>query len=187
MAATTPDVPRRAPLVAALLLAAGVTVGLGVVGRAHGQNYAQLPAFGFSDTITFKAWAATLVLVLAAAQLTSALWMYGRLPGVRRVPGWLPAAHKVSGAAAFVASLPVAAYCLYNFGFAPAPLSARTLVHSAAGCLFYGAFASKVLFVHTRRLPGWALPVAGAALLTMVVLIWLTAALWFFSTSGIYL
>ncbi|MGH3480858.1 MAG: DUF6529 family protein [Nocardioidaceae bacterium] len=58
--------------------------------------------------------------------------------------------------------------------------------HSVAGCAFYGAFAAKVLFVHTRRLPGWAIPLAGAALLTAIVMAWLTSALWLFSTSGLH-
>ena len=38
----------------------------------------------------------------------------------------------------------------------------RVAVHSLAGCFLYGAFVAKVLLVHSRRLPGWALPVAGA-------------------------
>ena len=88
---------------------------------------------------------------------------------------------------AFALSLPVAAYCLYGFGFAPAPLSPRTLVHSIAGCAFYGAFAAKVLFVHTRGLPRWALPATGALLLTAVVVAWLTSALWLFSVTGLHL
>ena len=79
----------------------------------------------------------------------------------------------------------MAAYCLYGFGFAPAPSSGRTLLHSLAGCAFYGAFAAKVLLVHTRRLPGWALPLAGAVLLTAVVVAWLTSALWLFATLGL--
>ncbi len=81
----------------------------------------------------------------------------------------------------------MAAYCLYGYGFAPAPLSARTLIHSVAGCLLYGAFAAKVLFVHTRGLPRWALPATGALLLTAVVVAWLTSALWLFPVAGLHL
>jgi hypothetical protein len=58
-------------------------------------------------------------------------------------------------------------------------------VHSVAGCAFYGAFAAKVLLVHTRRLPGWALPVAGGLLLTTVAVAWLTSALWLFTSFGV--
>ena len=91
-----------------------------------------------------------------------------------------------TGFSAFVLSLPVATYCLYGIGFAPVPFTTRTMVHSVAGCAFYGAFCAKVLFVHTRRLPGWALPLVGATLLTAIVVAWLTSALWFFRLSGLH-
>jgi Family of unknown function (DUF6529) len=32
--------------------------------------------------------------------------------------------------------------------------SPRVAIHSIAGCFLYGAFAAKVLLVHSRRLPG---------------------------------
>ena len=178
--------PRRGALFGALLLGAGVAVALGVYGRVHeASSYGTLPAFGFSSTATFKAWTATVVVALALVQLGTALWLYGRLPGVRAAPPWLGTAHRATGTLAFVLSLPVAAFCLYGFGFAPEPFSTRTLVHSLAGCIFYGAFAAKVVLVHTRRLPGWVLPVAGGLLLTAVVVAWLTSAVWLFSEVGI--
>jgi hypothetical protein len=178
---------RRGPLVFGLLLGAGVSVALGVYGRVHVPSYEALPSFGFSSTDTFKAWVGSVVLVLAASQAVTALWMYGRLPGVGAAPSALGPVHRGTGFVAFVLSLPVAAYCLYGYGFAPAPFSARTLVHSLAGCAFYGAFAAKVVFVHTRGLPRWTLPVVGALLLTAVVVVWLTSALWLFSVAGVHL
>jgi hypothetical protein len=180
-------VSSRGRLTAALLLGAGVAVALGVFGRVHEGEYHDLPAFGFSNIDTFKAWLASLVLLLVLAQLAMALWMYGKLPGVGEAPERLGTAHRVTGYTAFVLSLPVAAYCLYGFGFAPSPMSARTLVHSIAGCAFYGAFAAKVVVVHTRRLPGWALPLAGGVLFSVFVLLWLTSALWWFTWSGVHL
>jgi hypothetical protein len=176
--------PRRW-LTGALLVGAGVAVALGVYGRVHAPTYGALPSFGFSSTATFKAWTGTVVVALALAQLGTALWLYGRLPGVGQPPAHLAEVHRATGLVAFVVSLPVAAYCLYGFGFAPAPLSARTLLHSVAGCAFYGAFAAKVLLVHTRRLPGWALPLAGGLLLSSVVVAWLTSALWLFTSVGV--
>jgi hypothetical protein len=178
---------RRGALAVGLLLGAGVSVALGVYGRVHVPTYEGLPSFGFSSTATFKAWVGSVVLALAAAQAVTALWLYGRLPGVTGAPRWLGRVHRTTGFVAFGLSLPVAAYCLYGFGFAPAPLAARTLVHSVAGCAFYGAFAAKVLFVHTRGLPRWALPATGALLLTAVVVAWLTSALWLFSVAGLHL
>ena len=179
-------VPRRGVLVVGLLMAAGVSVALGVYGRVHTPSYGQLPTYGFSSAVTFKAWVGTAVLVLAACQLVTALWLYGRLPGAGRAPSWLGTAHRATGFSAFVLSLPVATYCLYGIGFAPVPFTTRTMVHSVAGCAFYGAFCAKVLFVHTRRLPGWALPLVGATLLTAIVVAWLTSALWFFRLSGLH-
>ena len=176
----------RGVLIGSLLLAAGVAVSLGVFGRLHAPAYSALPAFGFSSVPAFKSWLATAVVAFAAVQLLTALWLFDRLPGVRRVPGWLGNVHRASGYVAFTLSLPVAAYCLYGFGFAPAPFTARTLLHSIAGCLFYGAFAAKVLLVHARRAPSWAVPLAGGLLLTTVVVTWLSSALWAFATFGVH-
>jgi hypothetical protein len=49
------------------------------------------------------------------------------------------------------------------------------------GCAFYGAFATKLLALRAKRLPGWALPVIGATLVTVLTAVWLTSALWFFT------
>ena len=42
-------------------------------------------------------------------------------------------------------------------------------------------------FVHTRRLPGWALPVAGGLLFTAIVVLWWTGALWYLGVEGVAL
>jgi len=176
---------RRGALAVGLLLGAGVSVALGVYGRVHVPTYEGLPSFGFSSTATFKAWVGSVVLALASAQAVTALWLYGRLPGVTGAPRWLGRVHRTTGFVAFGLSLPVAAYCLYGFGFAPAPLSPRTLVHSIAGCAFYGAYGAKMLGLRMRGLPSWALPVLGGTVMALLVTIWLTAALWFFTRSGL--
>lgn len=177
---------RRPALVLALLLGAGVAVALGVYGRVHTPSYASLPTFGFTSLAAFKAWLASVVAALALVQLAGALWMYGKLPGAPHAPSWVGPAHRVTGTLTFLVSLPVAAYCLYGIGFAPEPFTNRTLVHSVAGCVFYGGFVAKVVLVHERRLPGWALPVAGGLLFTAVVALWLTSALWFFHLTGVH-
>lgn len=180
-------VPSRGPLVGALLLGAGVAVALGVYGRVHEGSYDSLPSLGFSTAGTFKAWATSVVLLLALSQLVTALWLYGRLPGRPRVPKGLGTVHRATGIFALVLSLPVAAFCLYGFGFSPEPYRTRTLIHSLAGCILYGAFAAKILLVHSRRIPGWALPVAGGLLLTSVAVLWQTGAVWFFDIEGVHL
>ena len=181
-------VPRRGVLFGGLLLGAGVAVALGVYGRVHtAAGFDGLPAFGFSGPGVFKSWTASLVLVLAVGQVLGALWLYGRLPGAPPAPSWLGTAHRSSGALLFVLSLPVAFYCLYGLGFSPHPFKVNKLVHSVAGCTFYGAFAAKVLFVHSRRLPGWALPLAGGTLFTAIVVLWWTGARWYFALEGVSL
>lgn len=179
--------PRRGVLFAALLLGAGVAVALGVYGRAHTPDFEALPSLGFSGPGAFKSWGASVVLVLALLQLLSALWLYGKLPVTRKAPAWLGTVHRSSGALAFVVSLPVAAFCLYGLGFSPEPFVLRRFVHSVAGCLLYGAFAAKVVFVHTRRVPGWALPLAGGLLFTSIVVLWWTGAVWWFGVEGVRL
>jgi Family of unknown function (DUF6529) len=47
--------------------------------------------------------------------------------------------------------------------------------------MFYGAFAAKMLIVRSSRLPGWALPLAGGSLVTLIVVIWYSGALWYFA------
>jgi hypothetical protein len=79
----------------------------------------------------------------------------------------------------FLLSLPVAVQCILAYGV---QLNGpRVAVHSLAGCFFYGAFAAKMLIVRSRRLPGWALPVVGGLLVTLVVVIWYSGALWYFA------
>ncbi|MGZ4169969.1 MAG: DUF6529 family protein [Solirubrobacteraceae bacterium] len=130
-----------------------------------------------TDVFSLKSWLASGVLAFAAFQVWSALWIYGRLPGRR--PAWLRLAHRISGYAAIVLSLPIAYHCLFAYGFRD--FDRRTVVHSIAGCFFYGAFAAKVIVVRSRRLPGWALPVAGGTMFTLVVVLWYSAALWYFN------
>ena len=130
-----------------------------------------------ANVFSLKSWLANGVLALAAFQLYSALWIYGRMPW--RKPGWLARAHRASGYAAIALSLPIAYHCLFAYGFRD--FDRRTVVHSIAGCFFYGAFAAKVVVVRWRRLPGWALPVAGGTMVTLVIVLWYSSALWYFN------
>jgi Family of unknown function (DUF6529) len=181
-AAPARSVPRRADRFAlAVGLALVVAVTLYAIGRLHIPDYS-MGLFGRhgAAAIRLKAQIATGIFVLALAQLTSALWMYRRLPGVTAPPPTPVAAlHRVGGATLFLLSLPVAVHCILAYGVQLSNL--RVAVHSLAGCFFYGAFAAKVLIVRSRRLPGWALPVAGGLLVTVVVVIWYSAALWYFA------
>jgi hypothetical protein len=128
-----------------------------------------------------KAQLGTGMLGLGLIQLTLALWVYRRLPGAGSAPPVVPVLHRVGGVSLFVLSLPVAVHCLFAYGVQLGDL--RVAVHSLTGCFFYGAFAAKVLIVRTRRLPGWALPVAGGLLVTLIAAMWYSSALWYFNGS----
>jgi Family of unknown function (DUF6529) len=162
-----------------VLLALGVALGVFAWARAITPDYtARLFGQSASDTFPLKSWMASGVAALALFQLFSALWIYGELGPARR-PRWLGTAHRLSGAAAILISLPIARHCLLAYGFRS--LDARTLIHSAAGCFFYGAVAAKLTAVRSRRLPGIALPIAGGTLVTLVAALWYTSALWYFN------
>jgi hypothetical protein len=139
--------------------------------------------FGFSGMLQMKAWLTTAAAVLLVVQVLTALWMWGRLPTTRPAPSWVGPTHRWSGAVAFVLTLPVALHCLWALGFATD--NSRGLVHSLVGCLFYGAYAAKMIGLRSRGLPGWAVPVLGGLVLTLMTLIFLTSALWFFTRSGL--
>jgi hypothetical protein len=164
-------------LVSGLLVGAAVAAGLGVYGNVHDPARSSLVTLIFTNTINLKVWLATMAFTLACFQLFTALRIYGRI-GKPPTPRWMPSAHRVSGTTAFWLTIPVAYHCLWSLGFqADQP---RVLVHSTLGCAFFGALAAKVLFVRSRRLPDWALPVAGGLVFTALVAIWVTSSLWFF-------
>jgi Family of unknown function (DUF6529) len=180
------DAPLRpsARSLAAPAMAGGmVAVALGVYGRVHEPTGGPIATPLFSSLPAMKTWLATVAFALMLLQLASALALYRRLPGVRRAPSWLGTAHRWSGTAAFVVSLPVAYHCLWALGLKST--GARPLLHGLFGCAFYGAFATKLLCLRARRLPRWALPVAGSLLVVTLTAVWLTSALWFFTTFGI--
>lgn len=166
-------------LLIAAAIGAAVSVSLGVYGRVHEPTGEQIAHFGFSSTLSMKAWLATGVAVLAVAQAGSAAWMWGRLPGAGRAPGWVPHLHRWTGTAAFLLSLPVAYHCLWSLGFQDS--DARVFVHALLGCAFYGALTTKLLALRVRNLPGWALPVLGGSLVALLVAIWTSSSLWFFT------
>jgi hypothetical protein len=166
------------------LVGAAVALGLGVYGNAHDPTGQALFTLFFTGTINMKAWLATVVLLLGTFQVLSAARLYGKIRIPAQVPPWLGQAHRLSGTLAFIVSLPVAYHCLWSLGFESDVSDTRRFVHSILGCLFYGAFATKVLVVRSRNLPAWALPLAGGVVFTILVVLWLTSALWFFDDVG---
>jgi len=174
---------QRGAIAAVLLVGAGVAVGLGVYAKTHTPAGRPIFLFGFSGMLQMKTWLSTLALALVLVQLMTALWMWGRLPRAGTAPGWATPVHRWSGSVAFVVTLPVAFHCLWALGFGTA--SPRVIVHSIAGCAFYGAYGAKMLGLRLRGLPGWAVPVLGGTVFGALVSAWLTGALWFFTRTGV--
>jgi hypothetical protein len=178
---TTPGAQGRRPaawrLAGTGLLALGVAAALYVAGRLHQPDYT-FSMFGASP-IPPKSLLATIALALAGVQVLLALWMYRKLPLAGSPPRPVPIVHRVTGFALFALTVPVAVHCLIAYGVQLT--SPRVAIHSIAGCFFYGAFTAKVLLVHSRRLPGWALPVAGGTLAIVIGVLWYTSALWYYN------
>jgi Family of unknown function (DUF6529) len=128
-----------------------------------------------------KVWLTVVALGLATVQLITALWMYGKL-GVR-APRWVGPMHRTSGLLAFLVTVPVAVHCLWALG--SGTTDARVIIHSLLGCVFYGAFVTKVLTLRSKRMPGWALPWIGGALFTVLIGVGLTSAVWYFANIGV--
>ncbi len=175
-----PPRPKPAKLLLPALIGAAVAIGLGAYGRNHQPGTDHI-VLGFSSLIRMKVWLAIGAGSLAVLQLLSALWMWHRLP-LGAPPAWLPAVHRTLGTLAFLATLPVAYACLYSLGFDQS--TPRVLVHSVAGCAFYGAFVTKLIVVRTSRLPGWTLPVVGGLLFTALVAAVGTSAVYTFAKFG---
>ena len=182
-------VPVRAPATTAslliiLLVGALVTLLFGVYASVHDPTGETTIALFFSNTVSMKIWFTTLALVFAVLQVLTALRLYGKIKIPKTFPTWLGDVHRIFGTLAFLFTLPVAFHCLWSFGFESTSTQTRRYVHSLAGCLFYGAFASKVLAVRTKRLPNWVLPVIGGITFTLLVVLWTTSSLWFFQNRN---
>ena len=179
-AATTAERPASVKLLVAAGIGAAVALALGVYGHVHDPSQKLVFTLFFSSTIAMKVWFATVSLAFAVVQVVSALWIYGKLPW--RAPSWGGYLHRISGRLAFIISLPVAYHCLWSLGFQDT--NARVLAHSLLGCVFYGAFATKVTIVRSKGLPAIALPIAGGLTFAVLVALWFTSAFWFAGQQG---
>ena len=172
--------PATARLAGIGVAAAAVAIALYVAGRLQTPDY-NFSLFGRVglDALMLKSTLASIALGVAALQVLLALWIYRKLPLAASPPRPVRLAHRIIGFALFALTVPIALHCLIAYGVQLT--SVRVAVHSLAGCFFYGAFVAKVLLVQSRRLPGWALPVAGGALAVVVGVLWYTSALWYYN------
>ncbi|GEK23415.1 DUF6529 family protein [Cellulomonas xylanilytica] len=180
--ARAPDRPSQWGLAVLGAVGLAVAAALAAYAESHPGDGAALTALGFSSMLEMKAWLTTAAAALVVVQVLSALAMWGRLPGVHDTPGWVSGLHRWSGTVAFLLTLPVAFHCVWSLGFEDE--STRVLVHSVAGCVLYGVFAAKMLALRLRGLPSATVPLLGGLLAGVVVVLWFSSALWFFSRSG---
>jgi hypothetical protein len=170
-------------LLVPFLIGSAVSVGLGAYGKLHDPTGIAVNIAGFSGPLAAKTCLATVGFLLALVKLSTALAMYGKLPGLAHPPAWFSTVHRWSGRLAFLCVVPVALHCLYAVGFDD--YSPRVLIHSLLGCFFFGAFTAKMLLLQRKGLPGWALPVFGGLVFTALAGLWLTSSVWFFTTFGV--
>lgn len=165
-----------------LVVFALITLIVGLVARQTVREPYATPFFHtfFTDTLQMKAWLVTAAVVLACGQLLTAARIYEllRFPPKGR---FYRAVHRWSGRAAILLTLPVAYHCVFLLGFGTH--SARVLIHSLLGSGLYGAVVAKVLIVRSARFAPWVLPVAGGLLFSILLGLWLTSALWFFTAA----
>jgi hypothetical protein len=181
-----PPAPSRTRVAALLVPAAvgiAVSVGLGVYGRLHEGTGTAINIAGFSSGLAAKTWLTTAAFVLVLVQLWTSMRMYGRLSRRGPVGPRTAFLHRWSGRAAVLLTIPVAVHCLYALGYEDSSL--RVLLHSLAGCFFYGAFTAKMLVLPRRDAPRWALPVLGGLVFVLMTALFLTSSVWFFSTKGL--
>jgi Family of unknown function (DUF6529) len=144
------------------------------------STYTDLVTSVFSTPIAFKAWFATAAAVLAIVQVTTGARIFGKLTGIVPVPPpGVNRIHRWSGRLAILITLPVAFHCIFILGFKTE--DARVFAHSLLGTFIYGVFAVKVFFVRDADHPRWTLPLVGGTLFTVLVLIWSTSSLWYFT------
>jgi len=173
--------PARWALAALGAVALAVAAALAAYAKVHPGDGAALTTFGFSGMLQMKAWLTTAATALVVVQVLSALAMWGRLPGVSTSPGWVVGLHRWSGVAAFLLTLPVVFHCVWSLGFEDD--STRVLLHSLAGCVFYGVFAAKMLALRLPGLPSVTVPLLGGLLAAVLVVVWFSSAFWFFGQS----
>lgn len=166
------DQPSRLWLAVPLVVFALISLDIGVV-ASRTAPIAYAPTF-----LPLKVGLTTAALILGCFQLLTAARIYKllRFPPKGR---FYAIVHRWSGRIAIALTLPVAYHCIFLLGFGTYDL--RVYIHSLLGSAIYGAFVAKVLLVRSSRFPGWALPIAGGILFAILLGLWLTSALWFFT------
>jgi hypothetical protein len=176
--------PSRLWLLVPFLVFALISLSVGLLAKQTIRQPYAVPFFHlfFSDTLHMKVWLVSVALLLAFFQLLTAARIYNLLhfPPKGRLYNIV---HRWSGRVAIALTVPVAYHCIFLLGFGT--YDTRVYIHSLLGSSLYGAFITKVVLVRTTRFPSWSLPVAGGLLFAIILGLWLTSALWFFTTFGV--
>jgi hypothetical protein len=144
------------------------------------STYTSIVTSVFSSTIAFKVWLASAAFVLAIVQVSTGARIFGKLQRVIPLsPQVISPIHRWSGRLAILLTIPVAFHCIFILGFST--YNTRVLIHSIVGSFVYGVIIVKLLMVHSRRYPGWSLPVAGGTLFAVLTTLWITSAAWYFT------
>ncbi len=144
------------------------------------STYTDLVTSVFSTPIAFKAWFATAAAFLAIVQVLTGARIFGKLTGIVPVPPpRVNRIHRWSGRLAILCTLPVAFHCIFILGFQTS--DARVFAHSLIGTFIYGVFVAKVWYVRDRDHPRWVVPIVGGTLFTVLVALWSTSSLWYFT------
>jgi hypothetical protein len=144
------------------------------------STYTDIMTSVFSSTIAAKAWFATAAFTLALVQVSTGARIFGKLQHVIPLPPRIVAPiHRWSGRLAILCTLPVAFHCIFILGFRST--DSRVLAHSIVGSFVYGVIVVKLLMVHSRKHPGWSLPLAGGTLFAVLTTLWATSAAWYFT------
>src|SRR3954451_21240001 len=103
-----------APTAFGFALAAALAIGLYVLGKTPTPDYST-SLFGKTgpDTLSLKSVLASVVLGLAAFQISSAAWFMGRLKFLPSAPARLGSVHRLTGIAALLVTLPIAYHCAF--------------------------------------------------------------------------
>ena len=168
-----------------IVLGVGVAAALYLIGTQAAPHVT--PADyerSLTDVVPLKSWLATGLRAGENEQAGLALWIYGKLPRVDAAERRVVRIHRGVGVLAVALSIPIALHCVITYGV-HTNLSARVAIHSIAGCFLYGAIVAKLLVIRLGRFPRWVLPVAGGTLVTLVAVLWYTAALWYFNGQSL--
>ena len=144
------------------------------------STYTSIVTSVFSSTIAFKAWFASAAVALAIVQVSTGARIFGKLQHVIPLPTRIVSPiHRWSGRLAILFILPVAFHCIFILGFRST--DTRVLAHSIVGSFVYGVIVVKLLMVHSRKHPGWSLPLAGGTLFAVLATLWATSSFWYFT------